>query len=475
MQDLATHEIWRSATAAAITGQRAEEMKTLQDFIKVIHPEDQFRFRSYVKRALKTGRLRPIEYRIIRPDDEIPWLECQAQVIRNANGEPIKVVGLTTDVTERKAIQALLSRQMKQTIQSETRYKQQAALMQSILNHMDEGVIAVDRQGNCLAMNPAAQRMCHCSSLKGPPEQWPHKFGVYRPDRRTLYPASSLPLVQAMRGKSVKAVEILLHPPRQSHDIWICASAGPLHDSEGNLLGGMVVFRDITETKKTEQSLRELSAHQQQAREAERKHIAREIHDELGGSLTALKMAISQYLLENQNASDVKSGKAQSRLTLVETATQSIRRIINDLRPSVLDNFGLWAALEWQAQDFQARTGIQCEFGMQGPEPEVSSERAIEVFRVIQEALTNIVKHANATQVHIQARTNEEAACIQVADNGQGMNKAELLQETSYGILGMRERMQAIGGRLDIMSALAKGTTLAASFPLEQQASPPVP
>lgn len=221
--------------------------------------------------------------------------------------------------------------------------------------------------------------------------------------------------------------------------------------------------------KEAHEKLRELSAHLVEVREAERTRIARELHDELGATLTAIKMDLSWC------ASHTRGKALQQRLpTLVQavdSTIQVVKRITTELRPSILDQMGLWAAIEWQAEDFERRTGcaVACRVPDQGTPLE--PERATAVFRIVQEALTNVARHARAAQVKISARADSGNILVTIEDDGRGIRNADLLDPHSWGIAGMRERAQYFGGALETSGVPEAGTRVVLRMPLGEPGS----
>ncbi len=214
--------------------------------------------------------------------------------------------------------------------------------------------------------------------------------------------------------------------------------------------------------------LRALSAHLQNAREEERTRIAREIHDELGQSLTALKMDLSW--LAKRLPADQQSLLERTRTIsdLVDRMIQSIWRITAELRPAILDELGLRAAIEWQAQEFQNRTAIRCRF-LPGKEiTDLDQDRSIAVFRIFQEALTNVARHAAATRVRIALALRNSALALKIQDNGRGIAQRDVLSSRSLGLMGMRERAHLFGGTLNIWGSPDKGTSVVLNIPIEK-------
>lgn len=232
------------------------------------------------------------------------------------------------------------------------------------------------------------------------------------------------------------------------------------------------VLQDISERKRIEnellqsrQRLRALSANEEAAMEQERRHIAREVHDELGQALTALKLELS--LLQRRFGSDpALADQAQRMSVMVDGTIGVVRHVISNLRPSALD-FGLPAAIEWLAEDFALRWEMPCDVVVSAAEVVLDDLRATAVFRIVQESLTNVARHAHAHQVHITLRTDGPLLQLAIADDGVGFDPAQGQERGGgFGLLGMRERALKIGARLAIDSRPGGGTTVRLELPL---------
>jgi two-component system sensor histidine kinase UhpB len=218
--------------------------------------------------------------------------------------------------------------------------------------------------------------------------------------------------------------------------------------------------------KQSEEQLRELSSHIQDAREQERLHIAREIHDDMGGTLTAIKIDVA-WLSERLAAQDTPDLLAKSKgvETLVDRCIKSANNILRSLRPSVLDSFGLIAAIEMEAEEFEKRTGISCPINQQDEGAEINSDASIALFRIFQETMTNIMKHAKASQVTVDIANRKNGVCMVIADNGCGIKEADRQKPRSFGLRGIQERVAHFGGRVMISSTVGRGTTVEVYIP----------
>jgi PAS domain S-box-containing protein len=259
-------------------------------------------------------------------------------------------------------------------------------------------------------------------------------------------------------------------------------NASVYRDESGEVIGVFAAARDITERRRGEEELhhsreqlRALAAHLESAREEERIRIAREVHDELGQALTGVKIDLAWLAARLPEHHADLARRAKGMVPLVDTAIQQVRRIVTDLRPGVLDDLGLVAAIEWQAQEFQARTGIACEIAASLPDVDLDRTQATAMFRILQETLTNVARHAGATRVVIRLQEDAASLSLTVEDNGRGIREEEIAGRPSLGLLGMRERVRPLGGTLSIAGCSGEGTTVTVVIPLDRPAGTAAP
>ncbi len=244
-----------------------------------------------------------------------------------------------------------------------------------------------------------------------------------------------------------------------------------LYDRDGRFIGHFGIQRDVTQRRQEEneilrsrQELRDLTARLQLVREEERTSIAREVHDELGQSLTGLKFDLAW--LKSRMTDRALIERVQSIMARIDGAMDTVRKIATDLRPSILDDLGLVAAVEWQAQEFERSTGITAELEVQATYPELDDVCATTAFRILQETLTNVARHAQATRVKITLQVSSKELLLEVRDNGRGISKSDLLSSTSLGLIGSRERALACGGKLVIRGIRDQGTIALLRIPI---------
>ena len=217
------------------------------------------------------------------------------------------------------------------------------------------------------------------------------------------------------------------------------------------------------------EQLRLLAARLHAVREEERTRLARELHDELGQALTAIKIDFAALLPVLPTDEEPVTQRTQSILKLLDKAMQSIQRVTTELRPAILDDLGLRAALEWVAADFLARTGTKVEVSLPDPDIAIDRDGATALFRIVQETLTNVARHAAATRVEVRLAKENRDLILEVRDNGKGFNEEELSTRMSLGFLGMRERALLLGGTLTISGAPGNGTTVRVRMPAFRQ------
>ena len=251
-----------------------------------------------------------------------------------------------------------------------------------------------------------------------------------------------------------------------------------VYDDRGRITGHLGIQRDITdrhraaeETAQSREELRALAARLESIREEERTRIARELHDELGQSLTGLKLDLAwmERRLNRHSQSELVD-RCANLLGRMDDVMISVRRIVTELRPSVLDQLGLADAIEWQSHDFAGRTGLALDLDIDCDCNAMPDAVTSAVFRMLQEALNNVAKHANATRVAVALRVESGYLSLDVTDDGRGITQSEMRGSHSLGLLGLRERAIALGGSVTIANGERGGTSVALQLPLRPKA-----
>jgi PAS domain S-box-containing protein len=329
-----------------------------------------------------------------------------------------------------------------------------------------DGMRVVDKNFTVLRAN---QTFC---SLAGLPKDAVIGRKCHEVFRGRTCDTPSCPLIQVLNEE--ERVEYDSEKKRRDGTEVPCiVTATPFRRPDGEIIGIVEDFKDISERREWEKQLmesrerlRELASHLEDVREEQRSRIAREIHDELGQALTALKMDVHWLGKNLPQESPELLEKIRAMSDLIGCTVQSVRRICSELRPGILDDFGLVAAIEWQADEFTKRTGIPCEISASPTEIVFNQDLTIAVFRIFQETLTNIVRHAAAGRVEVRLKGEEGYFDMSVCDDGTGMQTEPLERGKSFGLLGIRERVRDFGGEFSVSESPSGGTCVKIRVPI---------
>ena len=255
--------------------------------------------------------------------------------------------------------------------------------------------------------------------------------------------------------------------------IWARLSVGVFRDDAGRPAWFLPVVEDISEQKLAEadargmrDKLHNLAIHLLSAREEERRKIAQEIHDELGQSLTAMKMDLRWVEKRLGPGTEVLREKVSGLVGMADQTISLVQRIAGDIRPRMLDDLGLAAALEWLGNDFKRRTGIRCDVVVDVPETLIGGSAAMTLYRIVQEALTNVARHSAARRVAVELAARGSFMELRVTDDGVGITQEQIASPKSYGILGIRERTHGLAGNVVIGGREGRGTAIVVTVPL---------
>jgi PAS domain S-box-containing protein len=373
------------------------------------------------------------------------------------NGSTVNVLAISRDITERRIAEEAL--------------KKEKEVLEKIFDNIPVMIGFVGEDNRVKLVNPEWERTIGWT-LKELQEQDVDIFAEAYPD--PAYRHQVLEFVTASTGEWVD-----LKIRVRSGQV-IDAACAVVHLSDGTRVA---IAQDITERKRAEEhiratseQLRALSAKLQSAKEEEDIRIAREIHDEMGSTLTSLRWEldrVGKVISEAEDWSQLQELRPRigEMIRLTDVTIGTMRRIASELRPSILDDLGLPAALEWQAQQFQARTGIICRCDCSLENIEFNPDQSTAIFRIFQEALTNVLSHAEATMVEVEARSDDGEFVVTISDNGKGITEDEKSNRLSLGILGMQERAHLIGGKLEISGTNGRGTVLTVRIPISDKAN----
>ena len=464
-----------------------------------------------VQDLLTVGFCTPYEKEYLRRDgSRVPVLIGSA-LIRN---NPLLLISFVLDLSERK--QAELERETMLNTVDRMRMvaEQRADELSAIFSTLMEPVIIYGSDGDVLRANPAAFEL-HGFDPRlfiGPGERT--ITNLLNPEGSRVS-AERLPAMRALNGETV-VNEPFSVIDKNGKAVIGHISAAPFYSKNG-MRGAVVAWHDITELERTKaalqqaydvleervrertsqlakanlmlqseieertvaeeellrsrQQLRDLSVHLQSVLEREREGIAREIHDELGQSLTAIKLDLS-WLHDRYADHHLLLKKIDSMVNLIDMSITSVKRIASELRPAILDHLGLAAAVEWQTKEFGTRTGIDCRLVITPDDLVADRDRSTALFRILQEALTNVIRHAEASEVLISLRKSDGKITLQIKDNGKGITLEQSADHRAFGLMGIRERVLFFNGDVDISSGgPMQGTSVTIRIPLDEAAT----
>lgn len=393
-----------------------------------------------------------------------------------ANGEEFPIdASISQHVEAGRKLFTVILRDVTERVRAEELLARSEARLRGILDSAMDAIITVDENQHIVLFNHAAELVFGCprDQALGAPLAWfiPERFRARHGEHLQRFGQAQ----SSSRRMGGVGARVVMGLRRNGEEFPIEASIS--HTGEGAQRFYTVILRDVTERAKSEEALRrsreelrQFSVAASTLREQEKSRVARELHDELGQSLTALKIDVG-FLKERLAA---QGGEVVSKLAsmqvMLDGTVAAARRIAADLRPLMLDDLGLVAACDWLASNFKQRTGIHCELTMGGGDLDLPDPYATAVFRVMQESLTNIAKHAEATQVEATLQREGRNITLTVRDNGTGFDLADPRKPNSYGLLGVRERAYLLGGWANIHSAPGKGTTVELQLHIEEGA-----
>ncbi|MBN1982410.1 MAG: PAS domain S-box protein, partial [Chitinivibrionales bacterium] len=383
-----------------------------------------------IKTVCQTKKRLSFEFCLVTDRNESNYFEFKLNPLFDKK-RAVGVIARITNITERKLAENAL-------IENENRHRM-------LIETLNEGICLIDHHYAITYVNKVLSKLLNCT-----PTDLQGKLFFDIIDQRslkmarkniTLHSASEKPIDLKLVSKNGSSIDVTL-------------THVPVH-MNNKLYSKLITILDISERKilelqllQSQQELRKLTSHIQTTRERERTAIAREIHDELGQTLTALKINLS-YLF---NTNTIEAKFKNDTLNLITKALTTVNHIIRTLRPPLLLELGLKAALEWCITDFQSRSGINCNSYFKFNDKLLNIELSLAIYRVLQESLTNILRHAHASQVYLKIIKTGFQLQMTISDNGIGIKPHAIQQDTSYGLIGMRERILSFGGILKITS-----------------------
>jgi PAS domain S-box-containing protein len=424
--------------------------------MSLVHPEDRKMVRKNAMEMLKGRRSSPHEFRIITKDGGIRWIMETVTFIRY-RGERA-VLGNSMDITEQ--------------IEARNKLAELEVLEASILESIPHAVIGL-RDRRIIFANDGVETVFGWKKeeLTGKSTRV-----LYRTEAG--YDEIARKLYSTLERKKTFITEFPCRR-RDGSDIDCMISASRIGESlkEKQIV---ITYEDITDRKKAKDELersreqmQNLSAHLQSVREKERTRIARELHDELGQLLTALNTDLILLRKEIPKEQSSLLDKTESMSRLIDMTMTTVKRIYMDLRPGMLDHLGLAVAIGWQAGEFQKRTGITCRVTVDPDDLNLDPDLSTTIFRIFQETLTNISRHAEATRASVRLKATKSAVKLEVSDNGIGITDEQISKPNSFGLLGIKERARYWGGDVRICGKKERGTTVRIHIPIQMKGDAP--
>jgi PAS domain S-box-containing protein len=447
--------------AERLFGYRAEEMIG-QSITRIIPDERLEEERDILARLQEGERLDHFETVRRRSNGDLVYVSLTVSPIRDMDGRLVGASKIARDITDQKKAQQRL-------LDSQARF-------QGIIDSAMDAIISIDESQRVVLFNAAAERMFCCAAAEAlgqplgrfiPPQfREVHRlhvqnFGATGATSRAMGKLNPLTAIRA-----------------DGREFPIEASISQTNVGATKLF--TVILRDITERKaaqealsRSEEQLRALAIRLQRAREEEATRIARELHDQLGRCLTTIKMdliLIDKIVTRQPRTEDIYlvEEKTQMILDAIDETVQVVRKIATELRPGILDDLGLAAAVEWQAKEFERRSGVASIVRVTEEDLELSREQATAFFRIFQEILTNVARHAQAQKLWVNLESQQGMVVLEVEDDGVGIASDVVNQPHALGLLGMRERAAIFGGHVEIAGLHGKGTTVIVRMPINE-------
>lgn len=442
--------LWSDESYRILGLEPGEVQPSLESYLSFVHKDDLDMMNQ--KLAASMNKLEAMDHclRIVQRGGAIRNIYTESRFEFNEKMVPVKIHGIMQDITDK--------------VMAEREKEFDRKNLSALINNTIDLMWSIDLEFNLITSNQAFDQMFLLLS------------GHRVQNGETVLPQGfTANQLETFRGYYQRAFQGETFTEIEYHEgSWASISFNPIKKDD-MVIGTACYARDITEEKLAKEDilnknklLKNLTSHLQHIREEERKIISREIHDELGQQLTALKMDIDWVLHKQSGREDPVTSKLKYMLQTSDTLITTIRRISSDLRPAIIDDLGLIAALEWKCNDFEEKTGIPCKFVSKIHERKFDNSIGINAFRILQETLTNITRHAAAHSVDVSFSENEKGLCLEIADDGKGISDENMKNAKTLGIIGMKERAALLGGSLVIEGAEGKGTRTTLILPLDK-------
>lgn len=468
--DITTGEILFGKRKTDMLGYPPDNFVHFKDFMDIVHPDDQEIAMDALRRHLYGHEDKyETEYRILTSSGEYKWIYDLGNVSKkDSTGEPLIISGLVLDITERKRAE--------KELYDQKQFFEQMFMQSSLSTQI------LDRDGWCERINPKLSQIFGVDA-----EQMEGRLYNILKDKEIKQKGILLKLEDVFNEGKTAEWEIFFDigeaadsqdiPVKEKKKVWFNNWAYPILDQNGEISHIIIQHNDITDRKMAEEALSEsqeqlkkFAAHLQNIREEERVLLAREIHDELGQILIAIKIDMGMLKQNVLKGIDVKHSeqvmtKFDGLFNLVDNTIKTARKIMTDLRPEVLDLLGFIETIKQHLNTFQERYKINCTFENSLTNLELDSQQSVALFRIIQEALNNVAKHSKATELRVKLEQKDDKLSLEITDNGIGFDKNQKKNSDSYGLIGMKERVFLLDGELTIVGKKNAGTSVKVVMP----------
>jgi len=451
-------------------GYQSEDFVHFKDFITIVHPSDQEKVMNALREHLNgIGDKYEVEYRILDSSGNYKWFYDLGNISkRDENGEPKTILGLVVDITERKKFEKEFNDQQQ--------FFEQMFMQSSISTQI------LDREGWCERINPKLTQIfgVEAKDMEG------QVYNIFK-DNEILQSIGRKKLEKVFNDGKTSEWEVLFDIGnaaasqniiiKEKKKVWYHNWAYPIFDQNDEISHIIIQHDDITDRKIAEEALsnsqdqlKKFAAHLQNVREEERVLLAREIHDELGQILIAIKIdmgMLKQNVLKGISKEHTEGvlSKFDVLFSLVDNTIKTARKIMTDLRPEVLDLLGFIETIKQHLNAFQERYKITCYFENSNTNIELDSQQSVALFRIIQEALNNVAKHSRATELRVVLEQKNNQLTLEIVDNGIGFDDKHKKNVDSYGLIGMKERVFLLDGELTITGKKDHGTSIKVVMP----------
>ncbi|MGE5351347.1 MAG: PAS domain-containing protein [Acidobacteriota bacterium] len=456
--ELKSRKIFLSPRYFTMLGYEPNEFEmTMELWFSMLHPDSRKNILQKLSRPESIPDNLTVEFQMHNKAGEFRWILSHWKIFsRNANGSPIRLLGTNSDITERKKIEEAL--------------KLNERRISLILDTVPVAFYDIDLSDGFHInwLSNSIERLTGFTPEDFMCDNGFWKSRIHKDDLPQLTEIAKFPVDLYQLEHRWKCADNKFN--------WFMYRSYLIRDSNGKPMKIMGLMQDISKSKSYEKKLkasekqaRALSTHLENVREEERKTLARDVHDELGQSLTVLKLMAKSIKKDLLNGKSVDPSDLDEMTTLLSSTIKSVQRITTELRPDILDTAGLIAAIEWQVESFSRHSQIECWIDLKDfSSCEFNSCVSTIIFRTVQESLTNISRHAGAKKANVCLKKVENNLVLSIEDNGIGISSKKLKETTSFGLKGMQERAAFAGGKLSIKGRKAKGTTVTLKIPLER-------